>query len=248
MPGRILLTSLLVLVLLGSASAVASEGSQARAIGATLRPFAAAIPEIDLVVSQGVAAAGGASLAQCGDVARAVRRLPRKRRTNVATGLGLLELGLDTIPTTLQVLVLPLQGTQEQLQDLKLSSRTLRSARAARRAAIKTLVSLSRRRESICPIAQPWAEANFPTTRKAPSFRRLQRANKRAASTIVKSERAFDGDRDEKRAAGAKALRKTGVSRRVARTFTLSFRLPATAAAVAADPFNAALSRAAAGK
>lgn len=248
MPGRILLTTLLVLVLLGSASAVASEGSQARAIGATLRPFAAAIPEIDQVVSDSVGDAGDAALARCRGAATAVRELPRKRRGDVATGLGLLQLGLDTIPTTLQVLVLPLQATQDQLQDLKLSSRTLKSARASRRNAIKSLTALAGGRESICPVVQPWAEANFPTTRKAPSFRRLQRANKRAASTIVKSERAFDGDADEKRAAGAKALRKAGISRRVARTFTLSFRLPATAAAVAADPFNAALSRAAAGK
>ncbi len=59
------------------------------------------------------------------------------------------------------------------------------------------------------------------------------------------SERAFDGDRERKRAAGAAAMRRTGISRRVARALTLSFRLPATSAAVAFDPFKEALRRAA---
>ncbi len=247
MPGRILLTTLVALVL-GSASAVASEGSQARAIGDVLRPFAAAVPNIDEAVSESVGDAGDAALTQCGGAAMAIRGLPRKRRADVATGLGLLQLGLDTLPATLQILVLPLQATQNELQDLNLRSPTLKSARAARRNAIKRLTTLAGRRESICPILEPWAAASFPTTRKAPSFRRLQRANKRAAETIVTSERAFDGDREKKRAAGAKAMRKTGVSRRVARTLTLSFRLPATSAAVAFDPFKEALRRVAGGK
>lgn len=247
MPGRILLATLLVLVLLGSGTAAASEGSQARGIGETLRPFAAAVPEIDQVVSKSVDEAGAAALAQCGDAATAVGGLSRKRRVDVATGLGLLQLGLDTVPATLGVLVLPLQATQDQLQELKLTNRTLRSARAARRVAIKRLRTLADRRESICPILQPWAAAGFPTTRKAPSFRRVRRANKRAASTIVESERAFDGERRKKLAAGAAALRRTGVSLRVTRTLTLSFRLPVTNHAVAFDPFKMALRRAAGG-
>lgn len=248
MPGRILLLALALLLALGGGTAAASEGSQSRAVGQALRPFAASVPELDQAISEQAGRAGQNALAECGPSAAAVAKLPARRRADVATGLGLLQLGLDTVPGTVQVLLAPLQSTQDALQALPLRAPVLRSARAARRNAIKRLAALAAGRESICPILAPWAAAGFPATRKAPSFRRLQRANQRAARTIVVSERAFDGDREKKRAAGAAALRRTGVSRRVARALTLSFRLPATSTAVAEDPFRVALRRAGGGR
>lgn len=243
MRGRILCAALLAALLLPGA-AVASEGSQAKAVGAALRPFAGTVPDLDQQVADTVSDGGDATVARCGPAADAITALPARRRTSLVSGLALLQVGLDTLPGAVAVLLGPLQASQDELQVLALRAPVLKTARAARRRNVKLLATLAPRRESLCPLLEPWAQAGFTTDRANPAYRRIRRATRRAAATIEDFDRAFDGQDDPRRVAGAAALRRAGVSQRVAEALTLDFDLPKTSGAIVDEQLRARLRRA----
>ncbi len=245
MRGRILSAAVATAALAGAAPAGASEGSQARAVAQTVRPFAAGLPQLDAIVANAISDAGDQTVARCAGAADAIATQPAARRAGLVRGLTLLQLGLDTLPATIQVVTPVLLFTQDELQDLPLTSPTLKTARAARRNAIKRLVAIAGRRESICPVLEPWAAAGFPTAAGAPTYAAIRATNRRAAANLEQSDAAFDGTRDPRRAAGGAALARAGASRRVQQALTLAFSLPATSGAVNADPFARRLRKAA---